>query len=191
MKTAILLIAAIAGFLVLSGCGVKKSSDPRDPDFRRDRALALGDHRNSASLEELARMCLEDPDALVRGQAAASLGRHQRASATPFLLRALEDSSARVRREAVVALAENGDRDAIPALLRILGRSRGADAESAQVRLAAATALGAFGDAGTVPGLISALEDPDPAVRHASHLALQKITGHDYAADPEEWRRVR
>jgi beta-lactamase regulating signal transducer with metallopeptidase domain len=109
---------------------------------------------------------LEDPDPMVRKEAAFALGEIRSRRATAPLIAALEDPAPAVRHEAAFALGNRGDREAVPYLLNALND------ESPGVRKEAAFALANIGDAVAVPGLIAALGDPSAAVRKEAAFAL-------------------
>jgi HEAT repeat protein len=58
-------------------------------------------------------------------------------------------------------------------------------ANDAAVRVAAAESLGAIGVVKAVPALVEALSDADAAVRRSAHEAIKRITGLDFAYEPD------
>ena len=121
------------------------------------------------------RAALADPAAVVRAQAAASLGSLGAAAgeAVPDLTGLLADPDETVRGRAAEALGRVGAADArtVPALAGLL------DDPSVAIRAAAAEALGALKGvaAAAVPALVPLLQDRDEGVRKAAADAVGRI----------------
>jgi HEAT repeat protein len=119
---------------------------------------------------------LGDPDAGVRGRAAAELGRigPEARDAVPALIAALGEANADVRASAAEALGEIGpqEEEVVPALIAAL------DDPENFVRASAAWALGNIGPKAkqAAPKLKRLAEkDPDESVRHDAREAIEKI----------------
>jgi HEAT repeat protein len=99
---------------------------------------------------------LEDPDPLVREEAARALGRIGSAEAVDALVQRLVDRTSAIRSDAALALGDIGDPRAIPALTQ--GLSDG----SPEVQDACARALGDVGGRQAVRHLLRLLEEKHP-----------------------------
>ncbi len=152
----------------------------------------------SSEVDRLSKQ-LQNPDSMVRWEAAGKLGATNDPEAIAPLIAALGDSEEEVRNAATDSLASIG-KPAVPALGRAiqsatpevkelilitLGQIGDAGStklvmnclldESAKVKVAAAGALGRIGDASAVSALEAAKEDPDEAVKAAVEAALSQI----------------
>jgi HEAT repeat protein len=144
---------------------VAATLDCEDPRARRSAAELLGDLPHAGQGEDaveqrLGRLAAEDPEWLVRAQAARSLGlrgvRHSSPDVARTLLQpVLADPDPAVAREAALALQELGDPAAVPALLNYLERS---------------------------------VRAGDPRSEQAAQEALQALTGDEGTRDPRAWR---
>jgi HEAT repeat protein len=103
--------------------------------------------------------------------------------AVPFLIRVASDESAEVRTLVLDALTVIGDPTARTTFIKAL------DDDSVDNRKKAARALGKLRDAGSVEPLIRALDDIEWDVRFEAAWALKEITGEDFGADSEKWRK--
>jgi hypothetical protein len=131
---------------------------------------ALADEANRGGEGAVARLTdisASEPDALVRQQAVAALGRLQGRDVEPVLTAALADDDASVRMQAVRGLRGTGTETAVQALA---GALRG-DADPS-VRLAALDALMSFPGRAMLQGLVNAAADPDARVRDAAARGL-------------------
>jgi hypothetical protein len=144
---------------------VAEALEHEDPRARRSAAELLGDLPHGGQGEEdverrLGRLAAEDPEWLVRAQAARSLGRRGALHTSPDVARALlqpvlADADPAVAREAAQALAGLGDPAAVPALLNYLERS---------------------------------VRAGDPRSEQTAQEALQELTGDEGTRDPRAWR---
>lgn len=145
----------------------------QDPDAEVRRvvsgALGLAAPRDDVALEAL-NAALRDPQWQVREEAATTLGKFNSDEGSNAALRvALEDEQWQVRLRAARSLGRRRDRLALAQLIRALVHPAG------NLRKEAAIALGEIGDGKAVDALNVATGDPDPEVRKAVRLALQRI----------------
>lgn len=132
-----------------------------------------------ASLEERPVVTIQEP--LAASGDAGSSGGPNGASAPPAwtkLLVGLDSPNADERWMAVDELGQTGDPEVAGALVRML------QDEDTFVRMATARILGDLAAPVGIPALIGALEDAEPAVREASLVGLQAITGRTLDFDP-------
>ena len=152
-----------------------------DPEVRRAATGALG----FASLAELplvlGALCerLEDSAWQVREEAATTLGKvtdlaapgsDMRSAAGTALRRAMEDDYWQVRLRAARSLGRLRDLLALDVLVETLVHQVG------NLRKEAAIALGEIGDARAARALQAAAADPDPEVRKAVRIALERLS---------------
>jgi HEAT repeat protein len=146
------------------------AEDP-DTEVRRavSGALGLAAPQNEVALAAL-KTGLRDSQWQVREEAATTLGKFNSDVGTNAVLReALEDEHWQVRLRAARSLGRRKDRLALPRLIEALVHPAG------NLRKEAAIALGEIGDAQAVAALNVAAGDPDPEVRKAVRLALQRL----------------
>jgi HEAT repeat protein len=130
-------------------------------------------HDAGLAFPELALALMNDPEPVVREEAALSLAKigPQAAGAVAALGRTLlEEQNARVKRATARTLAGLGPQ-AVPALIKAL------DSNSNQTRYLAIVALGRVGaPAGSaMPALVRLLEDQDPYTRGAAAWSLGQV----------------
>jgi len=191
--------------------------DP-NAEVRMNAARALGGIRDRKAVGPLIALLKDkDPDEAqrrrVRCQAAQALGRLGDTEATLHLIATLKDEHWEVRRDAVRALGEIKDPRALDPMLKMLSdmahvRDAAAEAlletrdpraveplivalkdRNKAVRRVAARLLGAIGDRRAAQPLIFALKDTGSDVRLEVKLALQRMSGEDFEADPDDWQR--
>ena len=179
---------------------------------RKNAADALGGIRDAKAVAHIVPL-LKDEDKEVRAQAARSLGRLRESEAAGPLIEALKDPDRNVRRESVAALGEIRDPGSLHALLGMLRDvidvREAAEAalletrdpraveplivslkdRNEAVRRIAARLLGAINDRRAVRPLILALKDSSSDVRYEATVALKRMSGEDYGADPDRWQR--
>jgi HEAT repeat protein len=139
------------------------------PGVRADAACSLGDRLRSRELdgldtavhEQLAAL-LDDPEVMVRFEAAVALAELHDHRATALLLGAMRSRS--VRLDAIRALGTLGDPRAVPELSRFMAKWMLPWAD----RLQAAAALCALGDAAGAAHLVGRLASRRPAERAAA-----------------------
>ncbi len=146
---------------------------PVDPRVRAARLAHVGSlarRRDDGAVAELGRILAQDPDPVVRTQAAATLGRFQDARATPALTAALDDQHPSVRIQAIHGLRRvEGERAA-----EALGRVLRSDPDPS-VRRVAAGALASLRDAAAGSALGTAMSaDGDASVRQAAAAAYRR-----------------
>jgi len=174
-----------------------------DSRVRREAVGVLGWLKLAAALEPIAGLATTDPDEEVRRASCGALGMAAPVSeaAQAALVKALRDAAWQVREEAATTLGkfqlQEHDRAALRGSLeddrwqvrlraaRSLGRLRDITAVSllieglvhtaGNLRKECAIALSEVGDARAVPALRAAAADPDPEVRKAIRLALQRL----------------
>ncbi len=177
-----------------------------DAAVRREAVGVLGWLKHAAALPLLARAAVQDTDAEVRRVAAGALGLAAPAhdGALAALRAALQDAVWTVREEAATTLGKFRDTGgSIAAALRAamaddywqvrlraarsLGRLRDLQAlqlligallhPAGNLRREAAMALGDIGDLAAVAALEAVGADPDPEVRKAARISLQRLAG--------------
>lgn len=147
---------------------------------RADAAYLLGLLHDDASLTGLRDAC-RDPDAGVRREAAAVLGRWGSASAAQTLAAALQretDSAAAVAQlNSLAQVAGVAELATACKDLRVISPSSAeASATHLVVRWAAATYLGDMASLGGGDALVSLLTDSEPLVRDTARRSLQRLT---------------
>ncbi|MBN1257461.1 MAG: protein kinase [Planctomycetes bacterium] len=126
---------------------------------------------------------LQNPDALIRENAAFLLGGLECKEALPALLRTLEnESSQRATRTMVKALSLIGGEGALEAIQGACEKTSGKTAQ------ACLEAMIPFGMA-AVPHLIAALAEPGEQTRAVAVNALKEISGEDFGDDAERWKQ--
>jgi HEAT repeat protein len=112
---------------------------------------------------------LASPEAAVRIQAAAQLGRNGDKAGTTLLLSVLQDREPAVRREAAKALGAIKDSRSVPALIEALRD------DDTNVRMYAAYALGEIKEVRAVDALLRAVRDAQWCVRDHAAWALREL----------------
>lgn len=137
---------------------------------------------------ELARGLLAEEDTLVRAQMLHTVAAFPTPLAGALLKAGLSDTDRDVRVACCEAWGKRGTLEAA----QLLGQVISTDTEI-DVRLAAARALEQIEDPQTGPAavaaLATALEDPDPAMKHRAVLSLEQVTGRDFGNDVNAWRQ--
>jgi len=169
-------------------------------DKLRGRADVLVKNRDFDGARQLYREALEfempqivqmaeQALAAIPGGGAESTAETQPAVVKQFL-EGLKSADRYERARAARRLGDLGIRSAEPHLIQALK-----DTESWYVRSAAARALGKIGSRTAVPSLVAALDDEEAGVAHDALLALQEISGQDFAKDEQakwlSWYRER
>jgi len=164
---------------------------------------ALGVQRDWQSVERMLEL-LDDPDERVRESALWALERatdlHWRGPDAWRAWNAAEMRWGDERLERVIEqLQSSAPGQLLPALEEVARHPLFAESTSswavdalgaaaAEVRRAAAEALGKLGDPQACAGLVEALEDAEPEVARAAHVALSRICGLDLPAEAQLWR---
>lgn len=170
--------------VLVAGCkGHHGELTDTDPDYRREAIAGKTAEGDKTDNPAIAAILLNDPDAMVRAQAAVKLGKSKDPDAVQFLVQALTDRDEEVRRATIEALGEIGDRSVAPKAIDVLVRD-----ESPNVRRAAAVLLGKLGDRSAIVALIEAVGDPEYRVSLAAAAALQQITQQDFGRDKAKWK---
>ncbi len=170
--------------VLVAGCkGHHSDLADTDPDYRREAIAGKTSEGDKSDNPAIAAMLLNDPDPMVRAQAAVKLGKSKDPDAVQFLVQALTDRDEQVRRDTLEALDAIGDRSVAPKAIDLLVRD-----ESANVRLAAAKLLGRLGDRSAIVALIEAVGDTEYRVSSAAAVALQQITQQDFGRDKAKWK---
>ncbi len=176
--------AWIVSLALLAGCsGHQGQLTDTDPDYRREAIAAKTGAGDRSENPAIAAKLLNDPDSLVRAQAAVKLGESRDPEAVQFLAQALTDRDEHVRWDTVEALEKIGDSSVAPKVVDVLVRD-----ENPNVRRVAARCLGTLGDRAAIPALIEALSDPDYSVSSAAATALAAITGQGFGRDKANWK---
>lgn len=147
------------------------ATDDPDAEVRRaaSGALGLAPAETSPAVLPALLGALRDPVWIVREEAATTLAKLQPATALDALLLAMQDEAWQVRLRAARALGRLHDGRALPALVTAL------DHEAGNLRREAAIALGELGDPQALAPLTARAADPDPEVRKAVRVALQRL----------------
>lgn len=132
----------------------------------RQQAVRMLGAYGAAEVRTVLLRALEDPEILVRIEAANTAGRVKLTDAVAILTGWLEDLESEVRTAAAQALGAIGDARPLPLLVRALG-----DANPG-VRSAAIGALAAIGAPEAVVPMLGRLDDEDMSVRIAAAHAL-------------------
>jgi HEAT repeat protein len=160
---------------------VEALTDP-DADVVSYAVQALKERRDRAAIPALVSLLAND-DVHRRAWAASALQELPDASAVPPLLATLESGDWRVVQEAVPALGACRDARAVDALARIA-----LDENAGHLRALAIDALGEIGAEAAIEPLTKLLNDPElgeaagaslSRIPHASHAAIQDLTGGD------------
>ncbi len=176
--------AWLLALALLAGCsGHQGQLTDTDPDYRREAIAAKTGSGDRSENPTIAAKLLNDPDPMVRAQAAVKLGESRDPEAVQFLAQALTDRDEQVRWDTVEALEKIGERSVAPKVIDVLVRD-----ESANVRRSAARCLGMLGDRAAIPVLIEALSDREYRVSAASAAALAAITGQGFGSDKANWK---
>jgi uncharacterized protein YegL len=121
----------------------------------------------------------------VKEVGAEGLGRAASDAGRDFALRMIKDPEARVRIAALRGLSGRKDKEVLDAAI---GALRAKDAPW-PVRQAAAACLAASGETRAVKPLIEALGAEDGRLRDDIRDMLRTLTGQNFEADPEDWKR--
>jgi len=151
---------------------------------QRKRASEMPPQAADQLAAELAPLCAEEDDPMIRSEIVLTLGALRSERARQSLLAAGQDPSSQVRIAVCKAWTSIGDETASSELARIL--SSDTDKE---VRHAAAKGLGEAGGPHAVPALGSALEDRDPAMQYLAMESLKQVSGQDYGHDVRLWKQ--
>jgi hypothetical protein len=160
--------------------------NPQAIAARRTNVRALARRRDVGAVTELLRILAQDPDPVVRSQAALGLGRARDGRIASALVTALGDHHASVRTQAVHSLQRvEGER-----AVDVLGRVLLGDADPA-VRRAAAFALARLRDpkAGSALGTAMSV-DADTSVRQVAAAAYRRWEQRSRGTDPVMTRPV-
>ena len=154
-------------------------ADPRcyDNDLQKAEAISL----LSIRLEER-----KEP-VITRAVICRTLGELQNPEGRGALLKACDDEHPIIRAAACRALGKIGDPEDVPVLARVMA----ADTDS-DCRIAAIEGLGSMrtAEARVLETLADGMENPDPAVRLTSYIALQKLTNKDMGPDSAGWKNL-
>jgi len=131
----------------------------------------------------LATIVRDSPNAVLRTEAALTLGSCPSAETTSALQAALQDKEPDVRAAACRAWGKVGGAEALSALAQVLET----DAEL-DVRLVAAVELGGFQDQAAIQALAIALNDDDPALQYRAVQSLKSASGRDFGDSVPAWR---
>lgn len=159
---------------VLAKVWVYRSADNPEPTGvdRLKAVRELARPGDDAAASTLAQILAQDPDPIVRAEAAAALGKVGRERAAGLLTSALKDQEPSVRREAAKSLSAVGGATARTALSGALRRD-----SDPQVRLEATRTLSMFPSKDQAWRALSAAKsDADSSVREAAISTLVKWT---------------
>jgi hypothetical protein len=133
-----------------------------------------------------------DPSSSVRALAVHNLARVDDIRSWPVLVEAMTDDADRVRFEAAWGLSESHlvfneeTRGILADAEKTLIRAVSSDT-SVDVRLNSAKALGQFKTRNVLTCLITALKDPDYAVRYEAEHSLIRLTGRTFGGENKKW----
>lgn len=156
-----------------------KDLSSSDAETRNTAVLNFG-NAGATAAQPLFDILANDPNPIVRENAAVALGKIGDEQGVTPLIGALRDADPGVRFAAAVALGKIGDihdaSQAAPPLINALKDS----GSRADLRGASASALGKIGDPTAIGPLELALNDPDAGVRSAAQDALLKLITATY-----------
>lgn len=168
-------VAELCGELRLEGAvrALAGQSQHRDERVRRAVAGSLGKIGSTEGLEAVRRL-LNDPEPMVRLQAAQGIGGEWgRGLVMSVAVRLGEENNADVLRELFLALGRLGTPEAVQQLRAAAAPARGILARKpAATRLAAVEGLALAGGTAAAGALQELLGDADPAVRAAAERGL-------------------
>lgn len=136
---------------------------------RNAAAQELGKRKTRAAVDKLIAILVSDTSALVRDNAAFSLGLIGDEKAVPALLDALRDRDEWVRKSAVKALGYLRPKECVDALIGLI------DDPSPTVRKNVARTLGEIGDRKACGALEKLLGDPNILVKKFSQAAIERL----------------
>ena len=194
----------IFGLLTAGLCGCEQKLPSWYPfaiPVVNDHGITTPTQRDQKSLEELAKkapettdpgqresICLElaqeirkEPDSIIRGEILRTLAAYGGKTANAVLRVAVKDTDADVRVIVCDLWGKRDDAEAAQVLADVLTSDSDRD-----VRMAAARGLGHSHDPAAIRALGTALDDPDPAMRHRAMVALHESTGKDYGTDASD-----
>ena len=151
----------------------KKAPETTDPGQRESICL------------ELAQEIRREPDSNIRGEILRTLAAYGGKTANAVLRLAVKDTDTDVRIIVCTLWGKRDDAEAAQVLAGVLTSDSDRD-----VRMAAARGLGHSHDPAAVPALGTALDDPDPAMKHRAMVALHETTGKDYGIDANDHAAV-
>lgn len=164
-----LLAALVAGFEWDGRLSrLRRELGHEDPTRRRDVVRMLSGHP-AERVSELVLEAMNDPEPIVRVEAAEAAGRLRLRAAVSPLLDWMNDPEPRARLAAGRALGRIGDPRALASLTRALGDT------DAAVRRGAVEALGTIASTTPLVAIIGRLDDVDATVRVAAAEALARI----------------
>ncbi|MCR9115457.1 MAG: HEAT repeat domain-containing protein [bacterium] len=194
--TATILLVLLA---TLAGCGwspLRPRFDPFDEAYKdtwfarraqweqvRNDVGALSPEETAKLANELVATMKEEPNPLIRQEAAKTLAALPGETAGRGLLIALRDDQQEIRTVACNGLGRRGGATAISELTRVYNEDKELD-----VRLAAVRALGRLQEPGAIATLGEALDDPDPAVNYVAISSLKNVSGENLGNDVRPWR---
>ncbi len=169
--------------------GLIKLLEDRDEWTRSYAIRALAKIGDTKAVEKLADLIINDPEFIVRAEAAEALGQIGGTGASPALKKALRDSTVSVRAAAVRALGKLKDKTAVSEFRRLLHDPGNT------TRAYAAEALGIMQDKKSVPDIITtSLNYEDSYVRGYAAEALGSIADKsavaaliDHLSDDDLW----
>ena len=194
----LILVLLICCGLVLSQCAEGADNDPvykgktlsewvkqtkdKSANSRAEAATALGGISNKAAIQALIE-CWRDENGIVRRNAAFALKKIGKPAVPALIKTMLGHKVAKCRQNAARTLGMIGDKSAVPSLGKALENDK-----DEGVRVNASYALSfIFTDRKLVPVLIKALNDKRKSVRFNALSGLEKITGHKFGDDIEQW----
>ncbi len=174
---------------------MRHAKQDTDPNLRHLAYARLADskcyddERQKAEAVALlsARLEQKKEPIITRAVICRSLGELQHPDGREALLKACDDEHPVIRAAACRALGKIGDPDDVPVLARVMA----ADSDS-DCRIAAIEGLGTIRtvEPRVLETLADGMENPDPAIRLASYIALQKLTKKDLGPDAAGWKTL-
>jgi len=131
--------------------------------------------------QELAGEIRKEPDSNIRSEILKTLAAYGGTTASAVLRAAVKDPDTDVRIIACNLWAKRNDAEAARVLASVLTSDSDRD-----VRMAAARGLGHAHDPAAVQALGTALDDPDPAMKHRAMVSMQESTGKDFGTDAND-----
>lgn len=205
----VLLVAALLGVMVLSGCQAMRDDftalkddlippsprqaaqdmvDPYDAEKRR-RGTMLIANAPFGGAEPYVRLYADkvqyEENPLALTAAIRALARHGGPEHTVLVAERLRHESAQVRWEAAKGLQRLHEPEIVPVLLAVVRD----ESEDVDVRQAAIIALGQYPEDRVFQALVSptALDARELELNIAARASLRTLTGHDLGSTPGDW----
>jgi HEAT repeat protein len=200
-----LVAGAVVALVGLGGCSryigttagsfLRHAREDRDPNLRHLAYARLADphcyddeEQKTEAVKLLASRLEERKEPVItRALICRSLGELRHPDGREALCHACDDEHPVIRAAACRSLGMIGRTEDAPVLARIMA----ADTDS-DCRIAAIEGLGAMkaADNRVLETLADGMENPDPSIRLASYVAIQRLTNKDVGTDSAAWKHL-